>query len=174
MSWPTSKRADFVVQFMVQLARAVYWIKPLMWVASKQIALESEGACDDLVLAGRTRASDYAEHLLAIAAGLKEGFFLKTASRGQWRGRPGLRPGCRHSRLASESDETGHSLAPQFSLLLLAIIVPVAALRAANEAEEPVPTEGSPSTKPTESPGQQHPRQALLNGHHRAERQSRD
>ena len=74
------KRGDFVVQFIVQLARAIYWFNPLMWVASRQIALESEGACDDLVLGSETRPSEYAEHLLAIATGLKEGFLLSTAA----------------------------------------------------------------------------------------------
>ena len=74
------KRGDFLTQLIVHLARAVYWFNPLIWIASKRIALESEGACDDLVLAQDTKASDYAEHLLTVAAGLREGILLPVAA----------------------------------------------------------------------------------------------
>lgn len=130
------KRADFLVQLIVHLARAIYWFNPLIWAASKQIALESEGACDDLVLTGRTKASDYAEHLLAVAAGLKGGAILSRAAVAM----------ARSSRLEArlrdildgKRNRTTLTAARTalLGLLLAAVIVPVAALRAGSGPED--------------------------------------
>jgi hypothetical protein len=74
------RRGDFLTQLITQIARAIYWFNPLIWVAAKQIARESEGACDDLVLTQETKASDYAEHLLTVVAGLKAGTLIPVAA----------------------------------------------------------------------------------------------
>jgi beta-lactamase regulating signal transducer with metallopeptidase domain/protocatechuate 3,4-dioxygenase beta subunit len=74
------QRRDFLMQLFARMARAIFWFNPLMWIAAKQIALESEAACDDLVITHQTKASDYAEHLLAVAAGVKDNnLFCSTA-----------------------------------------------------------------------------------------------
>jgi beta-lactamase regulating signal transducer with metallopeptidase domain len=74
------KRRDFLTQLIARIARAVFWFNPIAWIAVKQIAALSEGACDDLVLGQNVKASDYAEHLLAVAAGVKDGsLFCSTA-----------------------------------------------------------------------------------------------
>ncbi len=61
------KRRDCLVQFLAQVTCAVYWFNPLVWVAARQIRVEREHACDDIVLAAGTKASAYAEVLLEAA-----------------------------------------------------------------------------------------------------------
>jgi beta-lactamase regulating signal transducer with metallopeptidase domain len=60
------RRRDLAGHLLGRLACAVYWFHPLVWTAARRLRAESERACDDLVLACGTRASDYASHLLDI------------------------------------------------------------------------------------------------------------
>ncbi|MDB4961922.1 MAG: Cell division protein FtsI [Myxococcales bacterium] len=48
---------------------SVHWLNPLVWVAMLCLRYERELAADDAVLRAGSRASTYAEHLLAIASG---------------------------------------------------------------------------------------------------------
>jgi beta-lactamase regulating signal transducer with metallopeptidase domain len=61
------KRRDCLAQVVGQLACAFCWFNPLAWLAARQMRIERERACDDLVLASGAAPSSYAEHLLEIA-----------------------------------------------------------------------------------------------------------
>jgi HEAT repeat protein/beta-lactamase regulating signal transducer with metallopeptidase domain len=59
-------RGDLAMNTLAHIVRAIYWFHPLAWIASHRIRVEGERACDDAVLRGGARPSDYAEHLLSI------------------------------------------------------------------------------------------------------------
>lgn len=61
------KRFDCLTQALAQVACALFWWHPAVWYAARRLRVERERACDDLVLRGGTRASEYAAHLLEIA-----------------------------------------------------------------------------------------------------------
>jgi HEAT repeat protein/beta-lactamase regulating signal transducer with metallopeptidase domain len=63
------RRLDLVLNAVGQVACALWWFHPLVWVAARRLRTESERACDDLVLGVGTRASEYADHLLHIVCG---------------------------------------------------------------------------------------------------------
>jgi TonB family protein len=65
-------RWDTGSQALAQLACALYWPQPLVWLAASQLRTECEHACDDGVLVTGTKASVYAEDLMEIARGLNE------------------------------------------------------------------------------------------------------
>ena len=61
------RRRDPLWLVLAQVAGALYWFHPLVWLAVRQLRAESERACDDAVLRAGERASGYAEDLLAVA-----------------------------------------------------------------------------------------------------------
>ena len=61
-------RHDCLANVVAQLACALHWYNPLVWIAARRLRIERELAADDHVLLGGARASSYAEHLLAIAS----------------------------------------------------------------------------------------------------------
>jgi TonB family protein len=64
-------RADWPIQILAELTRAVYWFHPLAWVAANRLRQESERAADDAVLNSGVRPTDYAAQLLDLARSLK-------------------------------------------------------------------------------------------------------
>ena len=89
------KRRDCLTHALAQLACAVHWFNPLVWIAARHLRTERERACDDLVLASGTKGPDYAEELLEIARVMRSGRFpalttgatLAMAHRSQLEGR---------------------------------------------------------------------------------------
>lgn len=64
------ERGDLWWQLVGRMARAVYWLNPLAWVALREQRMACEKACDDGVLGRGVAAAEYAEHLLEIAKAL--------------------------------------------------------------------------------------------------------
>ena len=63
------RRHDGFANLVAQVACSAHWIDPLAWIAARRLREERELAADDTVLRDGARASTYAEHLIAIAAG---------------------------------------------------------------------------------------------------------
>src|SRR4029079_4333455 len=65
------QRHDCLTQAVAQLACAALWFHPAVWWAASRLQVERERACDDRVLEARTRASEYADHLLGMVRSLR-------------------------------------------------------------------------------------------------------
>ena len=61
------KRFDALTQQLAQIALALLWFHPLVWMAVRRMRLEREHACDDFVLSAGARPSRYADDLLGLA-----------------------------------------------------------------------------------------------------------
>lgn len=154
------RRWDWLTQLVAHVACTVYWFNPLVWWAARQMRIERERACDDLVLASGARASDYAQELLALAAGLSESQVSALVAV------PMARHGALEDRLRGILDNRRQRAAltrTAVSLgvtLAVAAITPLAMLRAAalpptqSVVEQPKPADTAPSPvdKPTEKP----------------------
>ncbi|GMQ82376.1 MAG: hypothetical protein BMS9Abin05_1827 [Rhodothermia bacterium] len=128
------KRWDCATQGIAQLACAIYWFNPIVWFAAKRLRIEREKACDDYVISGGTRASNYADHLLEIARSLKASFLpplgaVSMARPSQLEGRvlAILDPSPRKHRFST-------SARVLVTVLMLGIIFPLAALTPASDS----------------------------------------
>jgi hypothetical protein len=65
------RRRDLIGHTLGRVTCALYWFHPLVWTAARRLRAEAERACDDLVLAAGTRASEYADHLLQILTAVR-------------------------------------------------------------------------------------------------------
>jgi beta-lactamase regulating signal transducer with metallopeptidase domain len=141
-------RRDAASQWIAELACALHWYNPLVWIAAARMRVEREHACDDLVLESGSRASEYATELLDIARTLMARRGLHRAAIAMAR-RSQLK-----QRLAAVLDEGRPRSRPTggvFAVALLSatgIVVPLAALQPA-----PTPLRGAalpvPAVRPT-------------------------
>jgi beta-lactamase regulating signal transducer with metallopeptidase domain len=63
-------RFDALTQLAGQLALALFWFDPLVWLATRRMQLEREHACDDYVIRHGATPSAYAEELLSMVRSL--------------------------------------------------------------------------------------------------------
>ena len=143
------KRLDWLTQLLGSLACALYWFNPLAWLAARQLRLERELACDDLVLRSGSAPRDYARELLDIAASSARHRLLN------WVGVPVARHSKLETRLRAILDGTRERRALTRAAVLglmgmgLAIVVPMAMLRGAAPTTSSTPAAGTP--KPVDS-----------------------
>ena len=131
------KRFDGISLILTRIAVAIFWYHPLAWSLERAGRSECERACDDLVLAGGTKPSEYADHLLAIARSMPtfdpfRSVTLAMSRKSQLEGRllSILQPHVARRVFSGRRVATACALA-------VAVIIPVSALRLT--AEQPKP-----------------------------------
>ena len=143
-------RLDALTQALGHLAVALYWFHPLVWLMVRAMRSESERACDDQVLAGGTKASDYAHELLDIVTGLRGpelSAALAMARRSQLEGRvlAVLNP-------ALPRRSVSRKAVLALAVLMLCIVLPLSALRPAPQSASPAPSAQPGKVKPSPIP----------------------
>jgi len=133
------KRWDCLTQMIARVACAVYWFNPLVWLAARRMCIERERACDDLVLNGGCKASDYAAHLLEIARSFRRVPQVAAIAM--------ARSSHLEGRIAAIVDASRPRRAPRALLVGLcsaAVLAFVAAVAAQKpQADSPAPTPGA-------------------------------
>lgn len=130
------KRWDCFTQTLAQLASAISWFNPLVWMAARAMREEREKACDDLVLDGGIRPSHYAAHLLDIARSTRTTLLMPLGAVSM------ARPSQLETRVLSILDGNKSrsrlgKVSTGFGMALTALLVlPLAALRPGVEAEQ--------------------------------------
>lgn len=138
------RRFDALTQTIAQLATALFWINPLVWVAARQMRTERERACDDFVLSAGMRPSAYASDLLEIVQtmGSEPGMAyaaLAMARRSEFEGRllAILDPTTRRSGV------NGYTKAATV-VLALVLLIPLAGMRPAARKSMTLPVVQAP------------------------------
>ena len=135
------RRGDLVTHLLARLALIANWWNPLAWFAWSEFLKESERAADDLVLRAGAAAPDYAGHLLAVARGMRMA---------QARGSAALAMARRsqlEERLMAILDThvdrktAGRTAVIASALLSIAMVAPMAALRAQDDSSKAIPSD---------------------------------
>jgi beta-lactamase regulating signal transducer with metallopeptidase domain/ankyrin repeat protein len=66
------RRRDNLTAALHMLVEAVFWFHPLVWWLGTRLIAEREHACDEAVLAGGSKAKDYAEGILRVCQNFLE------------------------------------------------------------------------------------------------------
>jgi TonB family protein len=133
------KRGDVPTHWVARIAFALYWWNPLAWKAWREFLKERERAADDLVLNAGARASDYAGHLLAVARA------MHSAPNIGWAAVAMARRSQLENRLAAILDSRirrnapGRGWAIAAALAAIALVTPLAAVRAQDSAKSASP-----------------------------------
>lgn len=117
-------RRDYRTRLLVDLACALHWFDPLVWLARRRAAIAREQACDDAVLAAGVGRDDYATQLLAFARRLAR------VRSGAVVGLPMARPSTLETRLHALLDRDRRRSQPSL-LLRLATVMFATAISAA-------------------------------------------
>lgn len=142
------KRRDTMAQLLTQIACALYWFNPLVWLAAWRLGVERERACDDLVLASGVRPSAYAGHLLDVVTGLSPARWTQAC--GLAMARKSSLEGRLVAVLSQSLNRRGVSLALAGIALATAVgvAVPIAMLRGAGDNPgAPVQQQGAQQPK---------------------------
>jgi TonB family protein len=125
------RRNDYLTQMAAQLARALFWFHPLVWLAAFAMCKERERACDDILLSLGHPAADYAEFLLVLSRSLQH-------SNGAWSTSVAMAQSSQlEARMKALLDPklNHHPLAASRALLITTLaallLLPVAAMRVA-------------------------------------------
>jgi TonB family protein len=131
------RRHDWFVQLTADVLRTAYWFNPLLWIACSILRRESEHACDDDVLGAGIEPGEYATHLLDIAR--------QCRNRSIWSSAAAMsRPSTLERRIAAMLNPRLRRTALSRRALLttaaalVAVTLPLAAVRAAQEAPQPL------------------------------------
>jgi beta-lactamase regulating signal transducer with metallopeptidase domain len=65
------RRMDFLTQLIARITCTFFWFVPPVWIAYTNLYLEQEQACDELVIKGGTKPTEYASHVVNIARRIK-------------------------------------------------------------------------------------------------------
>ncbi|MDQ6892957.1 MAG: tetratricopeptide repeat protein [Acidobacteriota bacterium] len=124
------RRADWLTLLLAEIAAAIYWFHPLVWLARREARRSCERACDDLVLDNGTKPSVYAAHLLGIVRSLKPAraralpvMAMARPSQFEGRMRAILDPGL-HRRGPSPATTRGAALGALFAVVSLGALQP--------------------------------------------------
>jgi TonB family protein len=134
-------RGDAVTHLLARTALVLHWWNPLAWTMWREFLKERERATDDLVLGTGATASDYAGHLLEIARTMQ----ARTASAAA--GVAMARRSQLEGRLLAILDgrrqrgQQGLAATMVAAVLAIAIMAPLAAVRAQSQAEQNAPPE---------------------------------
>lgn len=145
-------RRDSLTQWIAQAALVLYWFNPLAWRGYRHLLTEREHACDDLVLSTGLRPSAYAEHLLQLAR------TLGREPRAAFALLPMARPSQVESRLRAilndqeRRDRLSRGLLVIVGVLVLALLLPVAALDPVARPPAPSPQPLPPAPAPLAPP----------------------
>src|SRR5450759_1112814 len=132
-------RGDAVTHLLGRTALVLHWWNPLAWTMWREFLKERERATDDLVLRAGTTASDYAGHLLEIARTMQvrpasAAAGVAMARRSQLEGRLLAILDGRTAR-----GQQGRAATVGAVVLAIAIMAPLAAVRAQSQAEQNAP-----------------------------------
>jgi TonB family protein len=132
------RRADGATHLLARIAVSLFWWNPLAWSAWRQFLKERERAADDLVLTAGEPAADYAGHLLEVARSLQ---CAPAASAAVAMARRSDLEGRLLAILDSAADRTHPGRASAFAaaLVAVALVVPLAALRAQDPIDPKAP-----------------------------------
>ena len=132
-------RGDAVTHLLARTALALDWWNPLAWTMWREFLKERERATDDLVLGTGATASEYARHLLEIARTMQArpasaAAGVAMARRSQLEGRLLAILDGRTAR-----GQQGRAATVAAVVLAVAIMAPLAAVRAQSQAEQRTP-----------------------------------
>jgi TonB family protein len=129
-----ARRLDSLWGLFAQCALAVNWFNPLAWFAIRQFRKEQERSCDDAVVLAGTASTVYAAHLVDLARSIAiPEPALGMAERFDLEGRV-------HALLdpARRRAEASRKMCGAMFLAAVALIVPLAAVRAQSISKPPI------------------------------------